>query len=249
MRQNRKLISIASVLIFLVIWEICGRRINPAFLSPPTEIAKAFYEIGIKSPDLGIALVKTLSELAVGFIIAVPMGIVIGLLMGYFKFFDYALDPFVSAIYATPRIVFIPLIILWFGLGFKAKVVFVILMAIFPVLINTCTGVKNIESSYVELARSFKAKHRHIMCKIILPGSLPYIVSGIRLSAGMAIIGVILSEMFTAMTGLGYLLVNYANKFKTAKLFVVIITIALLSLGFNEVIKQIEKKTMRWKSA
>ena len=248
MKCGKTIIGFTSVLIFMALWEVCGQSINPVFLSPPTEIAKAFYEIGIKSSILSSALFETLSEFSVGFVIAVPVGVLLGLFMGYFRFLDYILDPFVSAIYATPRIVFIPLIVLWFGLGFEAKVFFIILMAIFPVLMNTYAGVKNIESSYVELARSFKARDYHIMSKVVLPGSLPYIIAGIRLSAGMAIIGVILAEMFTAMTGLGFLLIKYGNKFKTAKLFAVIITIALLALVINEIIKQLEKRTLRWKT-
>ena len=249
LRNRKNLISTISVLLFLVVWEVLGRGVNPVFLSYPTLIAQAFYEIGIRSPDLLNALITSTLEFVVGFGIIVPAGVLLGLLMGNFRIFDYVLAPFISSIYATPRIVFIPLIVLWFGLEFKAKVIFIVLLAIFPVLINTHEGVKNTEASFIELARSFKASKWQIMTKITLPAALPYIIAGIKLSAGLAIIGVILSEMFTAMTGLGALLVAYANRFQTAKVFAVIVVIASLAVVINEIINVTERKLLHWKSS
>lgn len=248
-RTKKRLVSTIAVLFFLAAWEILGRSVNPIFLSYPTRVAQAFYEIGIESPDLWNALIISLSEFVVGFGIVIPAGVLLGLLMGNFRIFDYILAPFVSSIYATPRIVFIPLIVLWFGLEFKAKVIFIVLLAIFPLLINTYEGVKNTESSFIELGKSFKASKWQIMTKITLPASLPYIIAGIKLSAGLAIIGVILSEMFTAMTGLGALLVAYANRFQTAKVFAVIIVIATLSLIVEMMINVFERKLLHWKAS
>lgn len=239
---NKKFLSTLSVILFFVLWESIGRQINPVFISFPTKIATALYEITLISYELPRALWISLLEFMVGFGISLPLGIGIGLLMGHSRIVNYLLDPFVNAIYATPRIVFIPVIILWFGLGFQAKVFFIILLAVFPVLINTYAGVRNTDSSYVELARSFKATKFQTMKKITLPASIPYVIAGVRLSAGMAIIGVILAEMFTAMTGLGALLINYGNRFQTDKLFAVIIVIGVLAVALNTLIGRIEKQ-------
>lgn len=245
--QNAWTIRIISIIVFLIIWELFGRKINPVFISHPTAIAKAFYKISIASPILLTNLKISLLALLYGFGISVVIGIPFGLLMGRIRVFEHVVDPFVNAIYATPRIVFIPLIILWFGIALKAKIVLIILLAIFPIIINTYSGVKNVERSLIDAARVFGGSQKQVLFKIILPASIPFIMAGIRLSIGMAIIGVILGEMFTALTGLGGLLVTYANRFATDKVFSVIIVIAILGIGLTELVKWLGRRIAPWK--
>lgn len=169
--------------------------------------------------------------------------------MGRIRLLEDILNPFINAIYSIPRIVFIPLLILWFGLGISSKVALIVLLAVFPILINTYSGVRNVDRSLIDLARSFNANQKQILSKIIFPASLPFIFTGIRLGIGMAVIGMILSEMFTSLTGLGALLIIYANRFQTAKVFAIIIVLSLIGIGLTAILGLLEKRIIHWKTA
>lgn len=248
LKYSRILMSMISVIIFLLIWELLGRNINPIFASYPTEIIKTFFEMLFTANFLN-SLTISIVELIYGFGLSILLGVPIGLLIGKIEVLENILGPFINAFYGIPRIVFIPLIILWFGLALKAKIVMIILLAIFPIIINTISGVKNIDKSLIETAKAFGANEKQVIFTVILPGSLPFIMTGIKLGAGMAIIGMILGEMFTALTGLGALLIIYANRFQTSNVFVIIFVLAVLSLALIESIRLIEKKIMPWKAS
>ncbi len=240
------LIKLISVLIFLLVWEIYGRQINPIFISYPTAIFKTLFKM-LFSYELIKNLRVSLLELFYGFSLSLMIGIPLGLLMGRIKLLEDILEPFVNAIYSIPRIVFIPLLILWFGIGISSKVALIILLATFPILINTYSGVKNIDKNLIDLAKSFNANEKQILSKIIFPASLPFIFTGIRLGIGMAMIGMILGGMFVGLSGLGSLLIIYANRFQTEKVFAVIILLSIIGISLTGFTKYLEKKIIFWK--
>jgi ABC-type nitrate/sulfonate/bicarbonate transport system permease component len=235
-----------AVLIFLLGWEVYGRSLNPIFLSSPSAVAGATVEL-IQSGELVSAIVKSLQGLAIGFSLAVVAGILLGILMGRFKTVAQVCDPFITIFYATPTVALIPLIMLWFGLGLTAKIVIIFEGCFFPLVINTHAGVRNVSRTTVDVVRAYGASDRQVMTKVVLPSSLPFVMAGIRLAVGRGVIGMVVAEFFTALSGLGSLIIIYSNSFATAKLFVPVITIALLGLGLTTLAKYLEKRMAPWK--
>jgi ABC-type nitrate/sulfonate/bicarbonate transport system permease component len=235
-----------AIFLFLLAWELYGRSLNPIFLSYPTAIAGAMVDL-ISSGELPAALLKSLQGLAIGFGLAVIVGIVLGVLMGRYKSVYYVLDPFVTIFYATPGVALIPLIMLWFGLGLPAKIVIIFEACFFPIVINTFAGVRNVSRTTTDVVRAYGATNRQVMTKVVLPSAFPFVMAGIRLAVGRGVIGMVVAEFFTALSGLGSMIIVYSNSFATAKLFVPVITIALMGLLLTTIAKDLERRLAPWK--
>jgi ABC-type nitrate/sulfonate/bicarbonate transport system permease component len=247
--SNSKLwiVRLVSIICVLIAWEIAGRRINPLFMSYPTAIARASVAM-IENGELLKALLTSLRTLMVGFLTASVIGITMGLLIGRYRVVDAATDWLVTALYATPLIAVIPLVILWFGLGDKAKFFIVTILAVFPVLINTAAGVRNVPSQLIDVGNAFAANERQVFMKIIFPAVLPYIMTGLRLGVGRAIIAMVAAEFFTAITGLGALIVKYGNQYDTASMFVPILVLMFLGVTLSVVLRRVEEMFAPWRS-
>jgi ABC-type nitrate/sulfonate/bicarbonate transport system permease component len=234
-----------SILVFLVAWEIYGRHTSPIFLSYPTAIARAGWQM-TASGVLGRALGQSMGGFVIGWGVSVIGGVVLGILIGRYRVVYYAADPFVTALYNTTAVALIPLIQLWFGFGLTAKVVIVIMSALFPVLYNTSAGVTNVSKAMVDVVRAYGATDHQITLKVVVPSAVPFIMTGIRLSVGRGIVGIVVAEFFTAITGLGGLIVQYSNNFETAKLFVPVLVLVGLGITLTELAKWAEKKIAPW---
>jgi len=244
--DHAALLRTAAALLFLGGWEAYGRSLNPIFLSFPTAIARAFWET-LLDGELIAALAKSLQGLAIGFALAVVVGIGLGVLMGRYKSVYHVCDPFITIFYATPSVALIPLIMLWFGLGLNAKIVIIFESCFFPIVINTYAGVLNVSRATVDVARAYGATDRQVMSKVTLPSSVPFVMAGIRLAVGRGVVGMIVAEFFTALSGLGSLIIVYSNSFNTAKLFVPVITIAFMGLGLTTLARTLEQRMAPWK--
>ncbi len=240
-------IRVLSLVVFLGLWEFLGRDVNPILLSYPSQIARAAVDITL-SGELPGQLLISLLELGIGLFGAIILGVIIGVLMGHWPVFEAAIDFYVYALYATPRIALIPLIILWFGLGLEAKVIIVFLSAIFPMIISSYDGVRDVQKTLVEVALSLEANDRQLLWHVAIPYAIPYIVTGVRLALGRAIIGMITAEMFVAIGGLGSLLLRYGNYFQTAKLFATICVLALLGVILTYAVRLLEDRVAPWKA-
>jgi ABC-type nitrate/sulfonate/bicarbonate transport system permease component len=236
-------LSLAAV---LLAWEILGARVNPIFLSTPSRIARAGMEL-MADGELSMALAVSLGVVAAGFFSAVAVAIPVGLAMGRSRVVEYLIDPYVSALYVIPRIALIPLIIIWFGLGIGAQVVVVFGTTVFPVLLSTYAGVRNVNVQLVETAQAFGASETQVFRMVILPACVPFIMSGLRLGVGQAIIGMVVAQMFLGMAGLGYMLVNFGNQFATSHVFVVVLALAALGVALTEVVKLAERRFSHWR--
>jgi len=236
----------ASVVVVIALWEIFGRQINPLFLSYPSAIGRAFLQVVVTGEFQRSAL-GSLHVFAVGLSAALVLGIAIGLLMGRYRLAEYLLDPYVYAFDATPRVALIPLLLLWFGLGNSSKIAVVFLSGLFPVLMNTFSGVRTVSAQLVEVGRAYGAGEGKLFTKVILPAALPFIMAGIRLAVGRALIGIITAEMFTAVTGMGALLVRYSSALATDKFFVPVILLALLGVILSNIIEKLQKRLAPWK--
>ncbi|MBX5491274.1 MAG: ABC transporter permease [Chloroflexi bacterium] len=243
---NPWLVRGVVVVAFLAFWEWGARQMNPIFMAAPTAIAAAFVEM-LRSGELLRALAQSIQALVAGYALAAIVGIPLGLLMGRYRIIEYALDVFVNAFYAIPLVAFIPLIMLWVGLGVTAKIVVVFLLAVFPILINTYIGVRNVSRELVEVGEAFCANEREIFTKIVIPDTVPFIMAGLRLAVGRALIGMVVAEFFTALSGLGAIIVTSANFFRTDKLFVPIIVLAVMGIGLTELVGWLERRVAPWK--
>jgi ABC-type nitrate/sulfonate/bicarbonate transport system permease component len=235
-------IRTASVAVFFMIWEYYGRRMDPIFMAPPSAIFEAALQL-IQSGALEKALIQTLWPFSVG----MALTVVVGIAMAQWRTLEYVLDPFINALYAIPRIALIPLIILWAGLEFVGKVTILVSVAVFPIIVNTYSGIRDVRGAMLEIGRAYGATEWQIFWKIVLPAAIPFIMAGIRLAVGLAIIGIIVAEFFTAISGLGGMIVEYSNVFATAKLFVPIIVIALVDVVLTELVMWLERRMSRWR--
>ena len=240
-------ITLASVAGTLVLWEIFGRDVNPVFGSYPSAIAVAFWEL-LRSGQLASALGESLQPFFVGYGLAIVIGIPVGLVIGRFRTAEAAFGIYITAGYAMPLVALVPLLILWLGLGFKVKAAVVFLMSLFPIVINTWLGVTAVPKTLIEVGKSFVAPDTVILRRIILPATLPYIMAGIRLAVGRAVVAMVIAEFFTTISGLGAVIINSANNFDTATMFVPIIILMVMAVGLNGLIGWIEHKVAPWQA-
>jgi ABC-type nitrate/sulfonate/bicarbonate transport system permease component len=245
--RHPNLIRIVSVFIFFACWEYFGRNVNPLFLVGPSRIAIAAWDLW-SSGELQRAIVQTSFPFFIGMAITIVGGIVFGFAMAQWRLVEYILDPFVNAFYAIPRIALVPLVILWAGLGLAGKVSILVSIAIFPVIISTFAGIRDVRGSLIEIGRAYAATPTQIFFKIVLPASVPFVMTGIRLAVGLGIIGIVVGEFFTALSGLGGMIVNYANLFQTAKMFVPIVVLAAIGAVLTELVAMLERRLSRWRA-
>jgi ABC-type nitrate/sulfonate/bicarbonate transport system permease component len=250
LQESRRGLAVraASLVATLALWEWYGRGIDPIFLSYPTAILAAVPKM-LASEELQTAFWSSTQGLLVGIALAILGGLLIGLLAGRYRTLDYLLDVQITALYSTPHVAFIPLLVLWFGFGALAKLVLIFLSAFFPIIINTHSGVRNIGQGLVEIALAEGASERQIFTKIVLPAAMPFIMTGIRLAMGRAVVAMVVAEMFTAVSGLGGALLNYGAAFATDKVFVVIILLALMGVSLTEMVRGLERVLMPWKES
>jgi NitT/TauT family transport system permease protein len=245
-RSRIWIIRLISIVCVIGAWEFFGRRVNPLFMSHPLAIVKAG-AVMVSSGELFGALQSSLLTLLVGFVTASIIGVIIGLLIGRYKVVDAATDWIVNALYATPLVALIPLVILWFGLGDAAKLFIVTILAVFPILINTAAGVRNVPAALIDVGNAFAADERQTFVKIILPAVVPYVMTGLRLGIGRSIIGMVVAEFFTAITGLGALIVKYGNQYDTASMFVPILVLMLLGILLTSLVRRVEDMFAPWR--
>jgi NitT/TauT family transport system permease protein len=247
-RHERGLLGALAVLVFLIVWEaaVALGWVNPLFTSAPSRIlhtgARMFAD-GSILVDLQVSGF----ELLVGYGLAILVGVPLGILMGWYRRLDAVLDPFVSALYATPRIALLPLVMIWFGIGLASKIAIVFLGAVFPILVNTITGVRTIDADFIKVARSFGASDRQLFFTVALPSSVPLLLAGLRLGLGHALIGIVVGEMYGATNGIGFLISVSGARFQTDKVMVGIIIIALAGVLMTALLRVIERRFERWR--
>ena len=238
-------IRLISLVVVLTAWELYGRSVNPILFTYPSAIATAFVEL-VGSGELQGYLVQSLQVLLWSLLLSIAVGIPLGVLIARFTTVELATDLYINALYATPMVALVPLIVLWFGFRVPAKVVVVFLFMVFPILINTQQGVKNVDRGLLEVARSFCSTERQLWGDVILPSALPFIAAGFRLAIGRGLVGMVIAEFYTSITGLGYMIVRYANSFETAKLFVPIIVLMVMGVLLVQVARALEIWIAPW---
>lgn len=243
--SDTRVLSIASVLVILVVWEIYGRSTNPLLFTAPSRVVAAAAEM-LAEGELLTALGQSLFVLAIGLALGTLAGIALGLLSGRSRIAAALMDLPTIALYATPMVAVVPVLVLWFGFGNIAKIVIVFLFAIFPVLINTARGVRETDPRLEEVARAFCSSERRLWLDLTLPSALPYIVTGIRLAIGRGLIGVVVAEFYTSISGLGFVIVSNANAFRTDRMFVPILVLMFLGVVLTKSLELLERRLSPW---
>lgn len=241
-------VRILSLIFLLVVWEYYGRHTNPILFTYPSAVARAFF-ILVMSGELQDYMRESLLVLTYASILSIVVGVLFGVIMGRFSPVEWATDIYINALYSTPMVAVVPLIVLWFGFRVPAKVVIVFLFMVFPILINTYEGVKNVDRNLQEVARSFCSTEGQLWRHLIIPSAIPFIVVGVRLAIGRGLVGMIVAEFYTSITGLGYMIVRYANAFETDKLFVPIVVVMILGVGLMWLARWVEVRIAPWRNS
>ena len=248
-RRRERIMSFASPLGLLLIWEIAGRLgfIDVRFFPVPSRIIGMMIEM-LMSGELIEHVLISLQRILLGFILGGIPAIVIGIIMGISRPVRALVDPLIVATYPIPKSAILPFILLIFGLGEMSKVVMVAIGVFFPIAINATAGVLQIAPIYLDVGKSFKAGRWDTFRTIALPGALPFIMTGIKLGAGLALILIAVAEMVGAKSGLGYMIWSAWETFAVAKMYVGLFTVALIGFGISILLREVERLIIRWKA-
>lgn len=236
-----------AVVVVLGIWEWAVRtgEVNPLFLSSPTDIGVRMYEV-FADGSIWVHIWASGQIALYGFLLSVGVGVPLGMLMGRSRLARDTLEPFIMAKYSSPTVAFLPLLIIWLGIGLASKVALVFLGGVFIIIITTEAGVANVDRRLIETARSFKANELQILWKIILPAAVPFIIASMRLSIGRILIMVVIAELYASTAGLGYLIFQAGAMYDTAMIFVGVVILASAGILLNGLLRMSEHRIAPW---
>ncbi len=248
LQYENAILGVLGVAAFLAAWEWAGSTIESGrlFFSTPSLVAATFAHM-LSTGEIWNDMWVSFQELSIGYLAAVVVAIPLGMAMGWYGRLNALLDPLVSAFYATPRIALMPLIIIWFGIGIYSKIAVVFLGAVFQIVITTIAGVRNLDESLIRAAHSFGASDRQIFLTVALPGSVPFILTGLKLAVGRALIGVVVGEMIAAEAGVGYMMAKSGATFQTSRLMVGVLIIALFGMICMGLLERLERRFQLWR--
>lgn len=241
-------LRLLSVVTLALLWEIAGRTGNSRLLPPLSIVVVAWFEL-LVSGQLFRALSISLQAMALGYVLSVLFGVPLGLLMGRYRRLESFLDIYMTALLTVPMISFIPFLVIAFGLGLHSRVWIVFLFAFVIIAINTTAGVRNVDATLTEMARSFGARESDLFVKVIVPAALPMIMAGLRLGMGRAVLGMVTSELILAVVGFGAMLMTFSASYNSPALFATILTIVLLAVALLALIQYLDRRLMPWRNA
>jgi sulfonate transport system permease protein len=243
----RAIIGLASVAVFLIAWQIVGENeiIRSDLISYPSEIAQTLVQMTVSGELPSHALVS-LQEFVQGFVPAILIGVAAGTAFGLSARLHYLFEPLIVALNTSPIIAFVPIVVVWFGVGTQSKAIMVFLAAVIPVLINTVTGITEVQESWIRACRAFGASRPQVILKAILPGALPPIMVGVRLAVGRAVVGLIAAEMYVSVRGIGRLIQVYSTSDRAAEIFVLVTVVAAFGFLLVTLLRRIEMWLAPW---
>jgi ABC-type nitrate/sulfonate/bicarbonate transport system permease component len=238
----------SAVIIVMGIWQAfwSAGKISPLFFTGPSAIVTRFQQ-DLMHGSLLSDMAYSGKNFAIGLAIAIVAGVVLGVLVGWYKRLAMIFDPFLNAAYATPRVAMVPLIVIWFGLGMWSKVFIVFLSGFFPVLINTIGGIRAIDADLLKAARAFCASDWQIFKTVAIPGSVPFILTGVRQGVALGLIGVVVGEMYGGSQGVGYMVSYGGTTFQTDTVFVGVLIVAFSGIVLTALAEALERRFSRWR--
>lgn len=230
----------------LVLWEWWGSKQSPFLFTYPTAILAAEYELFSKGQLLG-EIGESLEALIIAFAFAAAIAVVLGLLAGRFNYLRRLLHPLMTAFYTTPRLALVPLIIVWIGIGFEAKVTIIWLSCFFPIYFNVLPGMTSLSRTYIDVAHAYGANEWETLREVILPAILPFIATGLRLGLAMALVGMITAEFFVGLTGLGGVILFHADRKQIAEVFAAVLVVLCMGLALMSAAYAFERRVSHWR--
>jgi ABC-type nitrate/sulfonate/bicarbonate transport system permease component len=246
--HERPIVGFGTLFAMLLIWELVARSslVDPLFIASPILVARAGIAL-FQDGEIWTHIQVSGSEFLIGYALAALIGIPLGLATGWYRRLSYVLGPFIDTLNAVPRLTLMPIIVIWFGIGIWSKAIVCFLGAVLPILIATYSGVKTNEARFLQVARSFGATELKIFSSIILPGTVPFIFTGLKYGIGRALLGVVVGEFYAATAGLGYMISNAGDTFQTdVVLFGVVIFTATGLLGVG-ILNALERRFETWR--
>ncbi|KIL40790.1 ABC transporter permease [Gordoniibacillus kamchatkensis] len=237
-------------LVLLAVWQLCGSfgLISATLLPTPADIAKTFYELLI-SGDLFRHLGVSMGRAALGFVLGGAAGLLMGLGVGLFRRLEQTVDPSIQMLRTVPHLAITPLFILWFGFGEFSKILLIALGAFFPLYIQTFQGIRSVDAKLFDVARVLEFSRSKQVTKLVLPAALPHILLGLRLSLGVAWLGLVVAELMGSSEGIGYLIMDARQFAQTATVFVGIAIFAVVGKATDSLVRHLEKKLLRWRES
>lgn len=247
-RRESMFLGATGLIVVLVLWELSARWewINPLVTSSPTGVVTAARDL-MGAGTLLPTIASTARLFGIGFGISLVGGLLIGTVIGWYKRANAMVDPWISVLYASPRIAFLPLIAVWFGPGLLGQVVVVVLIAIFPIIINVASGVAAIDRGHLRMARSFLATNRDVLLTVALPGAIPAVTSGIRQGLMTGLLGVVVAEYFLGNTGIGGMIFQAGLTLRTGQAMLGALIFAVVALLLSGLVRSVEKRLDRWR--
>ena len=247
-KYERLIIGGISVVAAIAAWEALWEsgKISPLFFTGPSSVVKRFageWTQGRLRQDMAYSG----TNFAIGVGLAIFAGVVIGVIIGWYRRLAMVFEPFLTALYSTPRVAMVPLVLIWFGIGMTSKVFIVFINAFFPVLINTIGGVRAIDADLLRAARAFCASDWQIFKTVAIPGAVPFILTGVRQAVALGLIGVVVGEMFGGSEGIGYMVAYGGQTFQTDTVFLGVTIIAFAGIVLTSLAEQLEKRFSRWR--
>lgn len=242
---QRRLLWWAGLLLIPVVWQVFSWFSESPLIVGPVEVAVAAVDL-VARGELLAAASSSMLVFVLGIGCGTAVGLLVGILVGRFRSVDVVLDPYISALYATPLVAVIPVLIVALGFGLQAKVVIVAMFAFFPVALNAATGVRSVPRDLDELARSYCSTELQTWRDVLIPGALPYLVTGLRLAVGRSLIAVVVAEFSTAVTGLGSLILRFSRRFDMAESLVPVVLLMAVGFALYTLLKRVEARLTPW---
>jgi NitT/TauT family transport system permease protein len=247
-RNERLILGVAGITTLLVLWEIGGRTgvVDQTFFSRPSAIAQAAVE-QVQLPRFWGDVQQSALEFIVGYGVAVGTAVPLGILIGWYKRLSYMADPWINLLISIPRLALLPLVVLWLGLGVESKMAVVYLGTFFSVILPTIQGVRTVDRRFLDVAHSFGASERRLFASVVLPSTVPFITTGLRLGSGRALIGVVISEIYAQTSGLGVMIDRAADTLQPATAIFGVLIFTFTGVLMVQGLRRLEHRFDRWR--
>jgi ABC-type nitrate/sulfonate/bicarbonate transport system permease component len=263
--HERAILGAIGAVLFLILWEGLARgwwadllhpllgnaaarfALKPIFISSPSRIALAAYRMFFVTGEIWQDLGWSSLEFVLGLALALVIGIPLGLAAGWYRRLSYAVEPFLTALNATPQVAFLPLLILWLGTGLASRVLIIVLLAVLPIAFGALGAVRTADARLIRVARSFSAGDWRLFRSIILPSAVPFLLAGVRLAVGRGMIGIVVGEIYGSAAGIGMMINQAGARFETDKVFVGVLAIAAAGVALVEIVRGIEHRVDVWR--
>lgn len=247
---GKYVIPLIEIVVIVGLWQgvTALKIISPLEIAQPSSVARVFWEAFVTQRYIYEDLLTSGQEFILGFVLGSTIGISLGLAMGLSGRIKRILDPLVMFLYAVPQVAFLSLLIIWFGIGMKPKVFLIFVGVVFTLVINTEAGVRNVDPTLMDMSRAFGKSTGETLRKVVIPGSFPFVLAGLRLAVGRSLIMLVVAEMYAANHGIGYLIMNAGSSYNTPVLVMGVIVLSVISVIASSALKRAERRVNSWRA-